>query len=107
MLSSENSELLSAKKLLTVVYDSGMDERVTETLEEIGVAGWTKVFGAHGVGGTGRKENTSIWPGTINMLYLVLESSDVERVAAALRALQASYRRNPGMTLWAQPAELL
>jgi hypothetical protein len=93
--------------LLTVVYDSGMDERVMETITEIGVPGWTKTFGGHGFGGAGRKEDSPIFPGTVNVLYMTLDAPDVERVADALRALQMSYRRNPGLTLWTQPVTLL
>jgi hypothetical protein len=92
--------------LLTVVYDSGMDARLTETLDELGVSGWTKLFDGHGRGGVGRKENTPVWPGTVNMLYIVLAESDVERVVSSLRALQQSYRRNPGLTIWTQPVTL-
>ncbi len=91
--------------LLTVVYDSGMDERVMETLEAAHVPGWTRFFGGHGFGGVGRKEDTPIWPGTVNLLYLLLEADAAERVAAELRALQRTYRRNPGLTLWLQPVE--
>jgi hypothetical protein len=93
--------------LLTVVYDSGMDERVTETLTDLDVPGWTKMFSGHGFGGAGRKEGSPVFPGTVNVLYLALDAPDVERVAAALRALQQSYRRNPGLTIWTQPAALL
>ena len=48
--------------LLTVAYDSGMDERVMETLAERGVAGWTKTFDAHGVGGAGRQTQLARFP---------------------------------------------
>lgn len=91
--------------LLTVVYDSGMDERVTQVLDDLGVSGWTKMFGGHGFGGRGRKEDSPIWPGTVNMLSLVLEEAKAEQIAACLRALPESYRRNPGLTMWIQRVE--
>ncbi len=92
--------------LLTVVYDSGMEMRVTETLEELGVPGWTKVFGGHGFGGRGYKLDTPIWPGTVNLLTLALPEAEAETVIARMRTLQQSYRRNPGMTIWTQPITL-
>lgn len=104
---AESSDKPEATILLTVIYDSGMDERLTEALDELGVAGWTRTFGAHGRGGVGRKEDSPIWPGTVNTLLIALPETRVAAVAEALRALQRTYRRNPGLTLWTQPIELL
>ena len=93
--------------LLTIAYDSGMDERIMATLQEIGVTGWTKSFDAHGVGGTGAKWNSPVFPGSIFLLFLLLPEPQTVRVAEALRALQQTYRRNPGLTMWTTPARLL
>ena len=93
--------------LLTVAYDSGIDERVTETLNTLGVPGWTKTFGAHGCGGVGRKLDNPIWPGSVNVLFIVLPAADVERVAAALRELKRSFRRNPGLMMWTHEVTVL
>ena len=103
---SPQPDLQPESVLLTVLYDQGMDERVMETLDRLKVPGWTKVFGAHGYGGTGLKQESPIWPGTVHILYLALEAEQIEEVIAALRALQRSYRRNPGLTLWTQPITL-
>jgi len=93
--------------LLTIAYDSGMDERIMETLQEIGVMGWTKTAEAHGAGGAGPKLNSPIFPGSVFLLYLLLPEADTQRVAEALRALQQTYRRNPGLTMWTTPAQIL
>lgn len=93
--------------LLTIAYDSGMDERVMETLEAQGAVGWTKTFDAHGSGGAGPKLNSPIFPGSVIVLSLVLPEEAAQNLAAALRALQQTYRRNPGLTMWAMPARLL
>lgn len=92
--------------LLTVVYDSGMDERIEEKLNALQLSGWTKMFGGHGMGGVGRKEDTPVWPGTVNMLTIALPETDAEAVIAAIRALQRSYLRNPGITIWTQAITL-
>jgi hypothetical protein len=84
------------------VYDSGMDERVMEVLAEQGVSGWTKWFGGQGGGATGLKLDTPIWPGTVNLLQIVLDESAIEPLTLSLRALQNSYRRNPGLMMWTQ-----
>lgn len=93
--------------LLTIAYDSGMDERIMETLREIGVTGWTKTFDAHGVGGAGAKLNSPVFPGSVFLLSLLLPEAETPRVADAVRALQRTYRRNPGLTMWTTPAQLL
>jgi hypothetical protein len=93
--------------LLTIAYDSGMDERLMETLQEAGAAGWTKTFEAHGAGGAGPKLNSPVFPGSVTLLYLVLSESEARRIAAAVHALQQTYRRNPGLTMWLTPAQLL
>ena len=93
--------------LLTIAYDSGMDERIMETLQEIGVTGWTKTFDAHGSGGAGPKLNSPVFPGSVFLLVLLLPEAETRRIAEALRALQRTYRRNPGLTMWTTPARLL
>jgi hypothetical protein len=93
--------------LLTVAHDSGMSERVIGVLDSLGLTGWTQMFGAHGLGGAGRKQDNPIWPGSVTMLFIVLPEADVPRVASALRELQRSYAHNPGLTMWCSPVELL
>ncbi len=93
--------------LLTIAYDSGMDERIMDTLQTFGVTGWTKTFDAHGSGGAGPKLNSPVFPGSVNLLYLVLPEAEACCIAAALRALQSTYRRNPGLTMWTTPSRLL
>ncbi len=92
--------------LLTIAYDSGMDERIMETLQEMGVTGWTKTFDAHGCGGAGPKLNSPVFPGSVHLLYLVLPEAEASRLAAALRVLQTTYRRNPGLTMWTTSAQI-
>jgi hypothetical protein len=92
--------------LLTVIYDSGLDERIQVILAELNVEGWTRIEGAHGYGGTGYRLDTPVWPGTNNLLLLALPGPKATMIAAELRTLQASYRRKPGITMWIQPIQL-
>lgn len=93
--------------LLTVVYDRGMDERVMQLLEDRGIEGWTKTFDAHGMGNTGRKVDTPIWPGALHVLSIVLPQEAAIQLAESLRVIQRSYRKNPGLTMWMHPVRLL
>jgi hypothetical protein len=40
------------------------------------------------------------------MMFLVLDAGAAEEVVVALRLLQGSYRRNPGLTMWTQSVAL-
>src|SRR5579871_40073 len=96
-----------ARVLLTVIYDSGVDERVMALIAEHGVEGWTKLQGAQGYGGAGYKLDTPVWPGINHVLLLAVTPEKAGELAAAIRALQNTYRRKPGITLWTQPVSLL
>lgn len=89
-------------KLLTIIYDSGIDESLTETLGSVGVRDYTKLFDAHGVGGRGKKFNTPVFPGTNNLLLVVVPESEVDRITRALAQLQASFRLKPGIMVLVQ-----
>ncbi len=86
-------------KQLTVIYDAGIDESITELIEGLNLPGFTKLFGAHGQGGTGPKYNTPVFPGENNVLLLLLPEESVAIATDSLYRLQASYRLKPGMTL--------
>src|SRR5258706_12486189 len=93
-------------KLLTVIYDAGIDESVTELVEGLNLPGFTKLFDAHGLGGTGMKLNTPVFPGINNLLILLLPDEQVRAVTDSLYHLQASYRLKPGLTLVLQDVTL-
>ncbi|NCO41703.1 MAG: hypothetical protein COZ06_02240 [Armatimonadetes bacterium CG_4_10_14_3_um_filter_66_18] len=92
-------------KLLIVIYDSGIEEDIVALTKELALPGWTKAFGAQGHGGTGTKLGDPIWPGTNNTLYVGLPDERVAEVCAALEALKATFRRNPGITVFVLPLE--
>ncbi len=93
-------------KQLTVIYDASIDESVSELLEGLNVKGYTKLFGAHGLGGTGRKTNSPVFPGINNVLLILLPEAEIRTITDALYRLQASYRLKPGMTLVLQDVQL-
>jgi hypothetical protein len=93
------------KKLLTLIYDSSIEGSMSELLEALEVPGFTRIADIHGRGGRGPKMNTAVYPGTNNMVLLVLPAEDVPRVHRAIRRLQHSYRLKPGVTLLCQDVE--
>src|SRR5439155_12483067 len=92
-------------KLLTVIYDASIDESISELIDGLDLPGYTKLFGAHGLGGAGRKMNSPVFPGVNNVLLLLLADDAVRTVTDALYRLQASYRLKPGVTLIVQDVE--
>jgi hypothetical protein len=93
-------------KQLTVIYDAGIDESLMELVEGLNLPGFTKLFDAHGLGGTGRRLNNPVFPGVNNLLLLLLPEEAVPTVTDALYRLQASYRLTPGMTLVIQDVQI-
>jgi hypothetical protein len=95
-------------KLLIIVYEDSIDEDLTQCLKEQGVPGYTKVFGAQGEGQhSAPKLGTPVWPGQNNVVYVALPDEAVSPLAATLRELQATYRKRPGLRLFALPMEEL
>ena len=93
-------------KQLTVIYDAAIDESITELIDGLGLAGYTKLFNAQGLGGTGHKLNSPVFPGINNVLLLLLPEGSVRTVTDSLYRLQASYRLKPGMTLFLQDVQI-
>ncbi|MDH7569924.1 MAG: hypothetical protein QHJ73_10100 [Armatimonadota bacterium] len=94
-------------KLLTIIYDSGIDEVVMEEVSAMGVEGWTRIFDAHGLGGTGLRRGDQIFPGTNNVLLIALPDERVQEIWTRLRRLQSTFRLKPGITIFVQPVEEL
>lgn len=98
---------MSTMKLLLIIYDGGIDDDVMSIVEELAPAGHTKLFGAHGFGGTGRKEATPVWPGSNNLLLVAVTPDQAAALVRALRELQATFHRKPGITVFGLEAEEL
>ncbi len=94
-------------KLLLIIYDSGIDESIDDIVEELDLPGYTKLTGATGCGGQGRKLGSVVWPGTNNILYAALEEERIPPFVARLRQLQADFHLKPAITILAVPVEIL
>jgi hypothetical protein len=94
-------------KLLTIIYDSGIEESMTQLLEALEVRGWTRIPDLQGTGGRGPKRMTPVYPGSNNVLLIALPDEDVERIRRAIRRLQSSFRLKPGVAIFCQEVEEL
>ena len=94
-------------KLLTLIYDSSIEASMAELLQALEVPGMTIIYDVFGRGGRGPKMNSPVFPGTNNIVWITLAEDDLQRVHAAVRRLQGSYRLKPGITMLAQDVEVL
>lgn len=94
-------------RLLTIIYDAGIEEILMERLGTLGLSGYTLLTGAHGAGGQGRKQGDQIWPGTNHLLLMTLAEERAPEVVKAVRELQAEFRLKPGVTILSQAVEEL
>lgn len=94
-------------KLLTVIYDSSIEESMKELLDALEIRGVTWIYDVYGRGGRGPKMNTPVFPGTNNMALIGLADEEVGRVHRAIRRLQGSYRLKPGITILQQEVQEL
>jgi hypothetical protein len=93
-------------QLLTLIYDSAIDETMMELLAELRVTGYTKIFDAQGLGGRGRKENNPVNPGTNHVLLIAAPEEETHRIVRSVRRLQDTFRLRPGVTMIVQDARL-
>lgn len=94
-------------KLLTLIYDSAIENSMDELLDALQVPGYTKIPDVLGRGGRGPKLNTPVFPGNNTVVLVALPDEEVPRVHRAIRRLQSSFRLKPGITLFCQEVEEL
>lgn len=94
-------------KLLTLIYDSGVESSLTELLDALEIPGITRIYDVLGRGGRGAKMNSPVFPGTNNMAFIILPEDEVPRVHRAIRRLQNSFRLKPGITILSQDVDVL
>ncbi|MDR5709681.1 MAG: hypothetical protein QN172_06385 [Armatimonadota bacterium] len=92
-------------KLVVVIYEAGIDDSMMDLLHRLELPGWTKMEGAMGFGRKGLRLGSAIWPGTNNLLFLVLEEPQVRILLEALEALKREYLRPPALFAFVQSVE--
>lgn len=76
-------------KMVMIAYNEAIDAEVMEVLENCGVENYTKIMEAFGKGATsGTHLGNDIWPGRNNILYVVCEQAQVQKILAYVRELR-------------------
>ena len=73
-------------RLLMIICEANIEDRVLHELINIGCPGYTRFTGAIGYGERGRREGTAVWPG---MNAMVLSAVPEEREQEVLDMLQS------------------
>ena len=96
-------------KLVFVIFHEIYRERIRELLEGLQVPGYTEFRQLSGSGETGRRYDTSVWPGRNSGVMTVVEADRAERVLKELRAfkegLGARAGRSGGVKVFVLPVD--
>lgn len=84
-------------KLVYMIADEGLTDDVMSTLAQLGIQHYTRWSGVEGVGSTGPRQGTPIWPGLNEVFILALEPERVQPLVEALQAIRDSYPITPGL----------
>ena len=94
-------------QMLMVCCESGLDEKVVAALEDLGAPGYTVCEGLKGLGSTGPKHDTPIWPGSSVVVHTCIEDELVPQVVERVREARDSHLKRPGCCVFAVPVERL
>lgn len=83
-------------KLVLVIFHELYRERIRQVLEGLRVPGYTEFRELSGSGETGRRYDTSVWPGRNAAVLTVVEASQAERVVKELQAFKEGLGARPG-----------
>lgn len=93
-------------KLVTVIYDSGIEPDMEKLLKQHGIEHYTLLRNVHGAGETGIRGGDPVWPGVNNVLLLVLNDDQVQPLITAAHAMREAFPLTPGLKFIVQDAEL-
>ncbi len=92
-------------KMFMIMYEYAIDAEVFDEIKKIGIAGYTKWSKVQGAGPeTGLKLNTRFWPGLNDVLVVVVDEKDAEKVKAMVLHLREKYPKS-GVRCFIVPVE--
>jgi len=77
-------------KLVLVIFHELYRERILQLLEGVQVPGYTEFRELAGSGQTGRRYDTSLWPGRNAAVMTVVKASEADRVVKEVQAFKES-----------------
>jgi len=92
-------------RLLFIVYEASVENRVTQILERCGAPGYTRFAGATGDGKRGRREGSPVWPGLNNLIMAGMPEEIVPLVNEGLQKLEDERGGRLAVKVFSVPAE--
>jgi PII-like signaling protein len=83
---------MTEAQMVLIVCDAGVTGRVTEIVINAGAHGYTVLRGATGLGESGPRENTPIWPGLNSVILCAVAAECVPKIREGLEALRKQRR---------------
>jgi hypothetical protein len=95
------------ESFILIVCEEGATDRIVERLREAGVH-FTLHRGMLGVGDTGRREGSPVWPGTNDLVFCCMSQSQAAPLVAELKAMHDSRPDHSlGLKVFALPVQEL
>ena len=88
-------------RMLMIVVDDGKKEELEVLLRKSGVAGWTEIAGASGMGTTGPRLGSAAFPKTSAVLFTVVEDEKARSLTADLKSYCTECGERLRITSWA------
>ena len=88
-------------RMLMIVVDDGKKEELEVLLRRSGVAGWTEIPGALGMGATGPRLGSAAFPKTSAVLFTIVGDERARALAAELKTYCAECGERLKIASWA------
>ena len=77
-------------KLLFIICESSVEDRITELLSKCGAPGYTRFTGGTGFGHSGLREGTPVWPGLNSLIMSAMPQELVPTVFSGIEDMKSN-----------------
>jgi hypothetical protein len=92
-------------RLLFIVFEASVENRVIEILHRCGAPGFTRFADGTGDGKRGRREGSPVWPGLNNLIMSGVPEEIVPLITESLQKLEDERGGRLAVKVFSVPAE--
>ncbi len=93
------------KKFVLIVYNTAIESKIMDTLENLGIKSWTRINRIQGIGTHSVPHlDSHIWPGINNVFLIGIEEEKGEELLEGIRKLKSIYLKE-GIKAFVLPLE--